>query len=113
MRRRGIPIGYIGVMIVSLAFVAWYGWTTQVAPYMQESHHQQAQDNPPSGSAPSEAEVRAVLEKNKQSLQAQPTTTEQPTEPKPPIKVEVPKPDPTRDVMDYWWEMKPIQSGKK
>lgn len=114
MRRRGIPIGYIGLMIVLFAFIAWYGWSTQVAPYVQpNTQRQEAQASTPSPTAaPSEAEVKAMLEKNKQSMQVKPQYAPQLPAPKSPTKVEPPKVDPTRDVMDYWWEMKP-ESGKR
>ncbi len=114
MRRRSIPIGYIGVMIIALAFIIWYGWSTQIAPLMEETHQHEAQNStPPSTPAPSEAEVKAMLERNKQAISNKPPTTPQASAPKAPAKVEPPKPDPSRDVMDYWWEMKPAETGKK
>jgi len=111
MRQRGLPIGLIGLIMILLAFVIWYGWSTQIAPYQAEQRARQQQEEattPP----PSEAELKAQLEKNRQLVQGQPAPKPTPETPKPPTKPQLPKPDPSREVVEYWWKYTPEQDKK-
>ncbi len=107
MRRRGLPIAWIGLIIVLVAFVVWYGWQNNIAPYLAEQRaqqqRQQAQESTP---APSEEEIKAQLERNRAAVSAQPEPTPK-VESKPQAPPQPPQPDPKRDVMEYWWEKAP------
>lgn len=112
MRRRGLPISYLGAIIALLAFIIWYGWRTQIAPYQAEMRAQQEQKQT-AQPAPSEAEVKQMLQQNKAAAEAQPKpSTAQPTPPKP-SAVQPHKPDPTREVVEYWWEQVPVETEKR
>ncbi len=109
MRRRGLPIGLVGLIVILLAFVIWYGWSTQIAPYQAE---RQAQQQEASVQPPSEAELKAQLEKNKQLVQERPPQKQATQKPKPTAKPQPPKPDPSREVIEYWWKYTPEKKGK-
>lgn len=112
MRRRGLPISYIGAIIALLAFVVWYGWRTQIAPYQAEMRAQQEQKQT-AQPAPTEAEVKQMLQQNKAAAEAPPKPSiKQPTTPKPQA-VQPHKPDPTREVVEYWWEQVPVETEKR
>jgi len=108
MKRKSMPIAWIGLIVVSMAFIAWYGWQTNIAP-LQEGHHPDRQESQFSQQlaepmpVPSEAEIKAQLEQNRQAVSKQPKSNEQ----KPQTPPQMPKPDPKREVMEYWWEQAP------
>ncbi|MCS7208912.1 MAG: hypothetical protein NZ874_04995 [Fimbriimonadales bacterium] len=111
MRRRGIPIAWIGLIAVLLAFVVWHGWQTNIAPHLAEQRAQQQEEQPEP--PPSEEQVKAQLQRNREAVSKQP-----PLEPelaaaaKKPKTSQMPKPDPKRDVMEYWWEVAPPKTKK-
>lgn len=106
MRRRGLPIVWTGLIAILFAFVVWYGWQTNIAP-QQQSEPQQATP------APSEEEIKAQLQRNQAAMSAQPEPKASPApEPKPAAPPQTPKPDPSRDVMEYWWEVAPPKTKK-
>jgi len=111
MRQRGLPIGLIGLIVILLAFVIWYGWNTQIAPYQAEQQAQRQQQEA-SIQPPSEAELKAQLEKNKQLVQEQSTQKPNVEKPKAATKPQPPKPDPSREVVEYWWKYTPEKTGK-
>lgn len=109
MRRRGLPIAWIGLIAILIAFVVWYGWQTNIAPYIAEQRAQQQRSEPQEvAPAPSEEEIKAQLQRNQAAISAQPEpkpTTKQ--EQTPAASPQMPQPDPKRDVMEYWWEKAP------
>ncbi|MEN3000373.1 MAG: hypothetical protein ABDI19_00850 [Armatimonadota bacterium] len=111
MRQRGLPIGLVGLIVILLAFIIWYGWSTQVAPYQaeQQAHQQQQEVNT---QPPSEEELKAQLEKNKQLVQEPSAQKPAQEKPKPPTKPQPPKPNPSREVVEYWWKYTSEKSGK-
>lgn len=108
MRRRGLPIAWIGIIAVLVAYVVWYGWQMSVAPLLQERRAQQQsaqpQEAPP---VPTEAEVKAQLERNKAAIAAQPEPKPKQVDEKPKAVPQMSQPDPRRNVMEYWWEQAP------
>ncbi|MDW8106428.1 MAG: hypothetical protein RMK45_03005 [Armatimonadota bacterium] len=108
MRRRGVPIAWIGIIFVSVAFIVWYGWQTSIAPHLaqEQQERQQRQETLQPAQPPSEAEIKAQLEQNRQAL-AKESTKSKSSGQKPPTPPEMPKPDPRREVMEYWWEQAP------
>ncbi|GIV10318.1 MAG: hypothetical protein KatS3mg019_2409 [Fimbriimonadales bacterium] len=105
MRRRGLPIAWIGIIVVLIAFVVWYGWQTNIAPHLAEQRaQQQRQQTQEAAPAPSEEEIKAQLERNRAAVTAKPEPKPQP---KPQAQNQIPQPDPKRDVMEYWWEKAP------
>ena len=114
MRRRGLPIVWIGFIAILIAFVVWYGWQTNIAPYLAEQRAQQQQSEPPQAApAPSEEEIKAQLQRNQAAISAQPEPKASPApEPKPAAPPKMPQPDPKRDVMEYWWETAPPKTKK-
>ncbi|MFN7017665.1 MAG: hypothetical protein ACK4RG_00125 [Fimbriimonadales bacterium] len=113
MRRRGLPIAWIGLILVLVAFVVWYGWQTNIAPLIAEQRAQQQrlelQEAIP---APTEAEVKAQLERNAATASAQPEpkAASDKKENTPQTPPPMPKPDPKRDVVEYWWEQTPVKT---
>jgi len=105
MRRRNLPIGLIGLIVIMFAFVIWYGWTTQIAPYQAELQAQRQQQEAAT-QPPSEEQIKAQLEQNKKLVQEQSATPPKPTneKPKPAAKPQPSKPDPSREVVEYWWK---------
>ena len=114
MSRRGLPIAWIGLIAILIAFVVWYGWQTNIAPYIAEQRAQQQRSEPQAAApAPSEAEIKAQLQRNQAAISAQPEpkpAAEQ--EQKPAAPPQMPQPDPKRDVMEYWWEKAPPKTKK-
>jgi uncharacterized protein HemX len=110
MRRRSLPIGLIGLIIIMLAFVIWYGWTTQIAPYQAELQAQRQQQEAAT-QPPSEEQIKAQLEQNKKLVQERSTTSPKPSNEKPAAKPQPSKPDPSREVVEYWWKY--TQGGTK
>jgi hypothetical protein len=115
MRRRGLPIVWIGFIAILIAFVVWYGWQTNIAPYIAEQRAQQRQSEPQQAvPVPREEEIKAQLQRNQAAISAQPepkATTQNRTEAcyaPPPM----PQPDPKRDVVEYWWETAPPKTKK-
>ncbi|MCS7272985.1 MAG: hypothetical protein NZ550_02415 [Fimbriimonadales bacterium] len=111
MRRRGVPIAWIGVIFVSIAFVVWYGWQTNVAPYLEQQRQETQQKVLQPTQPPSEAEIKAQLEQNRQAL-AKGSKQSKSSERKPQTPPQLPKPDPRREVMEYWWEQAPPKTKK-
>ncbi|GBC93389.1 hypothetical protein HRbin15_01880 [bacterium HR15] len=110
MRQRSLPIGLIGLIVILLAFIIWYGWSTQIAPYQAE---QQARQQEVSVPPPSEEQLKAQLERNQQLVQGQQPPQKPANEkPKSTPKPQPPKPDPSREVVEYWWKYTPQKSGK-
>ena len=109
MRRRGLPIIWIGLIVILLAFVVWHGYQTNIAPYIAERLAQQQRSEPQEATpAPSEEEIKAQLQRNQAAISAQPDPKASPApEPKPAAPPQMPQPDPKRDVMEYWWEKAP------
>jgi hypothetical protein len=94
--------------------VVWYGWQTNIAPYLAEHRAQQQRSEPQQAvPAPSADEIKAQLQRNQAALSAQPEpqTTPKP-EQKPAAPPKMPQPDPNRDVMEYWWETAPPKTKK-
>lgn len=115
MRRRGLPIAWIGLIIVLVAFVVWYGWQTNIAPMLAEQRAQQQQSEPQAAlPTPTEAEVKAQLERNRASVSAQSATNDTPkqAEKNKQAAPTMPKPDPKREVVEYWWEQAPVKTKK-
>ncbi|BCW96383.1 MAG: hypothetical protein WHS44_03365 [Fimbriimonadales bacterium] len=114
MRRRGTPIVWIGLIAILIAFVVWYGWQTNIAPYIAEQRAQQQQAEPEQAApAPSEEEIKAQLQRNQAAMSAQPEPKAAPTQPRQPAApAAMPQPDPKRDVMEYWWETAPPKTKK-
>lgn len=114
MRRRGLPIVWTGLIVILFAFVVWYGWQTNIAPYLAEQRAQQQQAEPKEAApVPSEEEVKAQLQRNQAAMSAQPEPKASPApEPKPAAPPKMPQPDPKRDVMEYWWEAAPPKTKK-
>jgi hypothetical protein len=114
MRRRGLPIVWTGLIAILFAFVVWYGWQTNIAPHLAEQRAQQQQSEPQQAApALSEEEVKAQLQRNQAAMSAQPEPKASPVpEPKPAAQPQMPKPDPNRDVMEYWWEVAPPKTKK-
>lgn len=114
MRRRGLPIVWIGVIAILIAFVAWYGWQTNIAPHIAEQRAEQQQSEPQAAAPPpSEEEIKAQLQRNQAAISAQPEpkTTSQ-NEQKHAGTPKIPRPDPKRDVVEYWWETVPPKTKK-
>jgi len=109
MRRRGLPIIWIGLIVILFAFVVWHGYQTNIAPYIAERLAQQQRSEPQEATpAPSEEEIKAQLQRNQAAISAQPDPKASPApEPKPAAPPQMPQPDPKRDVMEYWWEKAP------
>jgi hypothetical protein len=84
MRRRGLPIVWIGFIAILIAFVVWYGWQTNIAPYIAEQRAQQQQSEPQQAvPVPREEEIKAQLQRNQAAISAQPepkATTQNRTE---------------------------------
>ena len=114
MRRRGLPIVWTGLMAILFAFVVWYGWQTNIAPYLAEQGAQQQQAEPKEAApVPSEEEVKAQLQRNQAAMSAQPEPKANPApQRKPASPPKMPQPDPKRDVMEYWWEAAPPKTKK-
>jgi hypothetical protein len=114
MRRRGLPIVWIGFIAILIAFVVWYGWQTNIAPYIAEQRAQQQQSEPQQAvPVPREEEIKAQLQRNQAAISAQPepkATTQ--NEQKPAAPPKMPQPDPKRDVVEYWWEIAPPKTKK-
>jgi hypothetical protein len=114
MRRRGLPIVWIGFIAILIAFVVWYGWQTNIAPYIAEQRAQQRQSEPQQAvPVPREEEIKAQLQRNQAAISAQPepkATTQ--NQQKPATPPPMPQPDPKRDVMEYWWETAPPKTKK-
>ena len=114
MRRRGLPIVWIGFIAILIAFVVWYGWQTNIAPYIAEQRAQQHQSEPQQAvPVPREEEIKAQLQRNQAAISAQPepkATTQ--NQQKPATPPPMPQPDPKRDVMEYWWETAPPKTKK-
>jgi hypothetical protein len=114
MRRRGLPIIWIGLIVILFAFVGWYSYQTNIAPYIAEQRAQQQRSEPQEATpAPSEEEIKAQLQRNQAAISAQPEPKASPVpEPKPAAPPKMPQPDPKRDVMEYWWETAPPKTKK-
>ena len=114
MRRRGLPIIWIGLIVILFAFVGWYSYQTNIAPYIAEQRAQQQQSEPQEATpALSEEAVKAQLQRNQAAISAQPEPkASSAPEPKPAAPPQTPKPDPSRDVMEYWWEVAPPKTKK-
>jgi sRNA-binding protein len=115
MHRRGLPIAWIGLIIVLVAFVVWYGWQTNIAPMLAEQHAQHQHSEPQAAvPTPTEAEVKAQLERNRASVSAQAATNTTPKQEEKSKQTpsQMPKPDPKRDVVEYWWEQTPVKTKK-
>jgi hypothetical protein len=114
MRRRGLPIIWIGLIVILFAFVVWHGYQTNIAPYIAERLAQQQRSEPQEATpAPSEEEIKAQLQRNQAAISAQPDPKASPApEPKPAAPPQMPQPDPKRDVMEYWWETAPPKTKK-
>lgn len=113
MRRRGLPIAWIGMIVVLVAFVVWYGWQTNIAPLIAEQRAQQQRSEPQEAvPTPTEAEIKAQLERNRAAAAAQPEpkAVPQKEEQKQQAPAPMPKPDPKRDVVEYWWEQTPVKT---
>jgi sRNA-binding protein len=114
MRRRGLPIVWIGLITILIAFVVWHGWQTNIAPHIAEQRAQRQQSEPQATvPAPSEEEIKAQLQRNQAAISTQPepkATTQ--NEQKPATPPKIPQPDPKRDVMEYWWETAPPKTKK-
>jgi len=114
MRRRGLPIIWIGLIVILFAFVGWYSYQTNIAPYIAEQRAQQQQSELQEATpALSEEAVKAQLQRNQAAISAQSEleATSAP-KPKPTAQSQMPKPDPSRDVMEYWWEVAPPKTKK-
>lgn len=111
MRQRGLPIGLIGLIVILLAFIIWYGWSTQIAPYMAEQQARQEQQETPI-QPPSEEQVKAELERNRQMVSEQSSQKPSAEKPKSTTKPQPPKPDPSREVVEYWWKYTPDKTKK-
>ncbi len=112
MRRRGLPISYIGAIIALLAFIIWYGWRTQIAPYQAEMKALQEQQQT-AQPAPSELEVKQMLQQNQEKAETQPKPSVQNPAPLKTEPVQSHKPDPKREVVEYWWEQVPVETEKR
>lgn len=114
MRRRGLPIIWVGLIVILFAFVGWYSYQTNIAPYIAEQRAQQQQSEPQEATpALSEEAVKAQLQRNQAAISAQPEPKASSSpEPKPAAPPQTPKPDPSRDVMEYWWEVAPPKTKK-
>jgi len=114
MRRRGLPIIWVGLIVILFAFVGWYSYQTNIAPYIAEQRAQQQQSEPQEATpALSEEAVKAQLQRNQAAISAQPEPkASSAPEPKPAAPPQTPKPDPSRDVMEYWWEVAPPKTKK-
>jgi hypothetical protein len=111
MRRRGLPIVWIGLIALLVAFVVWYGWQTNIAPHTAEQSAQQQLEPQESVSVPSEEKVKAQLQRNQAAVSAKPEPKATPAQ-EPAAPPRVIQPDPKRDVMEYWWEAAPPQTKK-
>ena len=114
MRRRGLPIIWVGLIVILFAFVGWYSYQTNIAPYIAEQRAQQQQSEPQEATpALSEEAVKAQLQRNQAVISAQPEPEAgSAPKPKPTAQSQMPKPDPRRDVMEYWWEVAPPKTKK-
>jgi hypothetical protein len=110
MRRRGLPIVWIGFIAILIAFVVWYGWQTNIAEQRAQQRQSEPQQAVP---VPREEEIKAQLQRNQAAISAQPepkATTQ--NEQKPAAPPKMPQPDPKRDVVEYWWEIAPPKTKK-
>ena len=114
MRRRGLPIIWVGLIVILFAFVGWYSYQTNIAPYTAEQRAQQQQSEPQEATpALSEEAVKAQLQRNQAAISAQPEPkASSAPERKPAAPPQTPQPDPSRDVMEYWWEVAPPKTKK-
>ena len=113
MRRRGLPIIWVGLIVILFAFVGWYSYQTNIAPYIAKQHDHQQSEPQQAAPALSEEEVKAQLQRNQAAISAQPEPKASPApEPKPTAPPKMPQPDPKRDVMEYWWETAPPKTKK-
>jgi hypothetical protein len=115
MRRRGLPIIWIGLIAILFAFVGLVRVADEYRTLSLRSStpSNSSQSLKQAAPAPSEEEIKAQLQRNQAAISAQPEPKASPVpEPKPAAQPQMPKPDPNRDVMEYWWETAPPKTKK-